>query len=90
MMQATPEQLAYWREHAADDRRAWFVGGNALCLVVAFAAVVLRVLSRVKIGTMIGLDDWLIGVAAVSLFPSCGSGIVTQGQMLEHKAYENS
>lgn len=42
------------------------MGANVACLVVAYVSVGLRFMSRLKIGTHLGLDDWLICGAAVS------------------------
>lgn len=72
MLHPTPDEIAYMQAHASDDRRAPFVGVNIACLVLAFVAVSLRVIARIKIGTKIGLDDWLIILAAVSSDSICG------------------
>jgi hypothetical protein len=66
MRHPTPEQTAYMQAHIHDDRRAWFVGANSAFLALAYLSVALRFVSRMKIGTKIGLDDWLIFAAAVS------------------------
>ncbi|KAF2475039.1 uncharacterized protein BDR25DRAFT_384564, partial [Lindgomyces ingoldianus] len=65
MLHPTAQDISYWQAHLGDDRRSWFVGLNATFLVLAYVAVSLRFLSRLKIGTKIGLDDWLICCAAV-------------------------
>ena len=66
MLHPSPADIEFMIKHIDDDRRPWFVGANAGCLVLAYLSVALRLLSRRKIGTKIGLDDWLIGLATVS------------------------
>jgi len=68
MLHPSPADIEFMKKHIDDDRRPWFVGANAGCLLLAYLAVALRLLSRWKIGTKIGLDDWLIGLATVSKF----------------------
>ncbi|KAF2113080.1 hypothetical protein BDV96DRAFT_648693 [Lophiotrema nucula] len=67
MIHPSAEEIAYMEAHVDDDRRLWFVGINAACLAVGYLAVTLRFLSRSKIGTNLGLDDWLIGLALLFL-----------------------
>jgi len=66
MHHPTPAQVAYMTAHASDDRRGWIIGVNILCLLLAAGAVALRLASRIKIGTKIGLDDGLVCAAWVS------------------------
>jgi hypothetical protein len=55
--------------HASDDRRGWLVGATVALLVLAYLAVAMRVMSRRKMGTSIGVDDCLIIASAVSSAP---------------------
>lgn len=66
MLHPTEEHIAYMQAHATDDRRPWFVGVNVAFLALAYIAIGLRIMSRLKIKTAIGWDDWLICGAAVS------------------------
>jgi hypothetical protein len=66
MMHHTPAQIAYMKANIDDDGRAWVIGVNLSCLLVAAGAVALRLASRIKIGTKIGLDDGLVCAAWVS------------------------
>jgi hypothetical protein len=66
MYHATPDQIAYMQAHINENRQPWFIGANIAFLVVALGSVALRFLARIKIGTHLGLDDWLIFTAAVS------------------------
>jgi hypothetical protein len=66
MLHPSPAEIAHMQANASDDRRVWFVAANAAFLVLAYLSVAMRVLSRRKIGTYIGLDDWLIIASAVS------------------------
>lgn len=65
MQPPTPEQIAYMQAHAGDDKRALFAAGNAVVLGIAYIAIVLRFVSRARVGTKYGWDDWLICLAAV-------------------------
>jgi magnesium-transporting ATPase (P-type) len=67
MIHPSPEQINHMTAHASDDRRPWFIGVNVLCLVLAYFAVGLRIISRLKIGTNIALDDYLIIASALLL-----------------------
>ncbi|KAF2262580.1 hypothetical protein CC78DRAFT_545766 [Lojkania enalia] len=64
MLHPTPADIEYMLARVGEDRRQWLVGGNVASLVLVFLSVGLRILSRVKIGTRVGLDDWLICLAA--------------------------
>ena len=66
MLHPSDADLAYMRAHADDNRVPLFVGVNAMCVGVVYVAIFLRFTSRMKIRTKIGLDDWLIALAAVS------------------------
>lgn len=63
----TPEEIAYMQAHVHEDRRGWFTAINVVCMVLVYVAVGLRVISRRKIGIKIGLDDYLIMAAMVSV-----------------------
>ncbi|ORY00952.1 hypothetical protein BCR34DRAFT_101650 [Clohesyomyces aquaticus] len=67
MLHPSDQDIAYWQTHRGEDRRSWFLGLNVAFLGLAYAAVGLRLVSRLKIGTKVGLDDWLICVAALLL-----------------------
>jgi hypothetical protein len=60
-----PEQVEYLQARIHEDRRPMFIAINAVFLVVVLVSVALRFISRRKIGTHLGLDDWLIALAAV-------------------------
>jgi hypothetical protein len=66
MKHPSPDQIAYMQAHGDDNRQPWLIGTNIAFLVITFIAVALRFIARVKIGTHLGLDDWLIFSAAVS------------------------
>jgi hypothetical protein len=66
MLHPSDADLAYMRAHADDNRVPLFVGVNAMCVGMVYVAIFLRFTSRMKIRTKIGLDDWLIALAAVS------------------------
>jgi hypothetical protein len=65
MRHPTKEQITYMAAHSGDNREPWYIALNTLCLAVACVAVGLRIASRTKLKTKIGLDDWLIIVAMV-------------------------
>jgi hypothetical protein len=68
MKHPTPEQIAHMQAHIEDDRRGWLIGANVAFLVLAMISIVMRFMARKKIGARIGVDDWLICLAAVSTF----------------------
>ncbi|KAF2683334.1 hypothetical protein K458DRAFT_418961 [Lentithecium fluviatile CBS 122367] len=65
MKHPSPDQLAYMQAHIDETRQPWLIGANVAFLIVAFVSVALRFTARIKIGTHIGLDDWLIFSAAL-------------------------
>ncbi|PVH97155.1 hypothetical protein DM02DRAFT_598020, partial [Periconia macrospinosa] len=67
MAHPTPEQEAYMRAHIHEDRRHYVIGMHSGFLVLGVLSVILRFLSRIKIGAKLGKDDWLILIALVSL-----------------------
>lgn len=66
MKPPTPDQLAYMQAHINEDRQPWLIGANIVFLLIAFGSVAMRFMARMKIGTHLGMDDWLIFGAAVS------------------------
>ncbi|KAJ9239777.1 hypothetical protein DTO169E5_4289 [Paecilomyces variotii] len=62
MPSLTPEQIQYQMSHKDDDRRAGIVASISIMLVVAYGAVILRVVAR-RIGRVpLKMDDWMIMV----------------------------
>jgi len=70
MRHPNPSQIAWMEGRVSDNRSGALVGEHTLCLALAIIAVALRLVSRVKVGTRIGLDDWLICGALVSKISS--------------------
>ena len=69
MRHPTPEQIQYMQDHIDEDRRPWLVGVNVSFIAIAVVAVVLRFYARKKVMARLGVDDWLIAAAGVSVFP---------------------
>lgn len=61
----SPADLAFQQAHIHDDRRAGTLAVNIVSLIIAFASVSLRYLSRRLAGTTFGPDDGWICVAMV-------------------------
>ena len=51
--------------HVDDNRSGQIHASNAVCLIAAYIAVVLRLVARSLTKAKYGLDDWLIGVSLV-------------------------
>lgn len=60
-----PEELAYQKAHIADDRRADIIIAIAVCLPVAYVAVILRIMSRRVAAVPLLADDWTMMIALV-------------------------
>ncbi|KAF2015775.1 hypothetical protein BU24DRAFT_462004 [Aaosphaeria arxii CBS 175.79] len=73
MRHPSPEQLASMQANVGDDARPWFIGVNVMCLALGIFAVALRVASRMRLGTKLGLDDYLVGFALIFLGGHIGS-----------------
>lgn len=68
MPSLTPEQIQYQMSHKDDDRRAGIVASISIMLVVAYGAVILRVVAR-RIGRVpLKMDDWMIMVGLVGQY----------------------
>ncbi|KAF2658330.1 hypothetical protein K491DRAFT_276662 [Lophiostoma macrostomum CBS 122681] len=65
MLHPSEADLAYMRAHADDNRAPLFVAVNGVCVGLVYFALIMRFISRMKIKTKIGLDDWLIALAAL-------------------------
>ena len=60
MVQLTPADIAYQKAHIKDDRRGDIIVSHAICITLAFLAVILRFISR-KLGKIkIQADDYTI------------------------------
>ena len=60
-----PQEAKYQLAHIHDDKTTSFIVAYALCLPLAFLAVITRFASR-RIGRVLyGADDWMIVVAFV-------------------------
>lgn len=67
----TPEEVAYYKAHASDDRRGNQIAAATIGLALASAAVTARVISRLRSRAQFGLDDWMILVALVRTRGKC-------------------
>ena len=60
-----PQEAQYQLAHVHDNRKASIAATYAICLPMAFIAIIMRFWSR-RIGRVLyGLDDWTIVVAFV-------------------------
>ena len=65
MVHISPADIEYQKAHIQDDRRSNIIVSHAMCLPVAIAAVVLRLVSR-RIGRIkLQWDDFIIIIALV-------------------------
>lgn len=71
MSALTPQMIATLRASDTDNKTKAFIAGNAICLLAAFIAVVLRFASRRIARAKIGVDDYLIVVALVDELLTC-------------------
>ncbi|GAD93053.1 hypothetical protein SS1G_07095 [Paecilomyces variotii No. 5] len=65
----TPEQIAYYKAHASDNLSPNEIATDVIGFVVAFTAVVLRVIARRRSRKQwgFGADDWMIVAAMLPL-----------------------
>ena len=81
MVQLSPQEIEYQKLHVHDDRSQDIVSSHAICITLAFLAVVLRFLSR-KLGKIpIGADDWTIILAFVFGLGEVIGGLVCTSTM---------
>ncbi|ETS85552.1 hypothetical protein PFICI_03577 [Pestalotiopsis fici W106-1] len=66
-MSLTPEQIEYYKEHAADDLRPSLIAAYAAGLTLAYIFVGLRIWARKAGKPSFGLDDGMILAALVPL-----------------------
>lgn len=64
MRDLTNEEL---KIYVGDDKSEWFIAVEALFLALGVTALILRFVSRRKINAKLGLDDYLICGATVSV-----------------------
>ena len=65
MTETDPSEIAYEQAHIDQSRQMNMAVSNAICLGVAFVAVLLRLLSRRLAGTKNAADDWWVWTALV-------------------------
>ncbi|PVI00618.1 hypothetical protein DM02DRAFT_628343 [Periconia macrospinosa] len=73
----TAEEIAYMEKNIGDDRTGLVFGVHSVFMVIGVVSVVLRFLSRFKVGAKLGKDDWLILAALASLIIHAGSCMIT-------------
>ena len=76
---ASPEieaKLQYQREHISDTHVPQLIAAFVCALVIAYTAVILRLLSRYMGRTQLKWDDWLIISSLVMLFDARDSSPV--------------
>jgi hypothetical protein len=71
MSALTPQMVATLQASDKDNKTKAYIAGNAICLVAAFIAVVLRFASRRVARAKIGIDDYLIVIALVEELLTC-------------------
>ena len=63
----TPQMIAYYKAHADDTLQPNEIATGVCGTVIAYVAVIARVLARRASGSKFGWDDWLIVASLVSL-----------------------
>ena len=66
MANPSASEIAYEKAHVEESRQRNIAVSNAICLSIAFVAVLLRFISRRLAGTNNGPDDWWAWTALVS------------------------
>lgn len=63
----TPEEIAYYKAHASDNLSPNEIATDVIGFIVAFTAVILRVIARRRSRKQwgFGADDWMIVAAMV-------------------------
>lgn len=67
MSAPTPQQIQWYKEHASDNLQPNMIAAAVCGLVIAYSAVVLRVVARRASAARTGIDDWLIIAALLPL-----------------------
>ncbi|KAL9046362.1 MAG: hypothetical protein Q9214_000785 [Letrouitia sp. 1 TL-2023] len=67
MSAPTPQQIQWYKEHASDNLQPNLIAAAVCGLVIAYIAVVLRVVARRASAARTGIDDWLIIAALLPL-----------------------
>ena len=76
MVVPSPAEIQYQHAHIHDDRSFNIVISHALCLPIAFVAVLLRFVSRRMVKASIQADDWLIVIALFFLAGEITGGLL--------------
>ena len=66
MASTSPKELQHQQDYQYQDRTADIITANVTMLTAAYAAVVLRFISRRLMRTSFGADDWMMVVGLVS------------------------
>lgn len=66
-MSLTPEMLKFEETHASESRKPEQWASDVCGLSLAFAAVILRIVTRKRARISLGIDDWLIILAVVRI-----------------------
>lgn len=71
MSTLSKQEIEYELAHASDNRGPSLITAYAICLSLAYLAVILRLISRRKSRNAFLADDWMVVAGLVSWRQSC-------------------
>ena len=82
MVHLTPEDIAFQKAHIKDDRSNDIIVSHAICIAIAFVAVILRFVSR-RVGNLkVSWDDYMIVAAFIFALGEVIGGLLGMQQLL--------
>ncbi|MCJ1358750.1 MAG: hypothetical protein MMC33_008750 [Icmadophila ericetorum] len=76
MSEPTPAEIAYYEQHASDNKGPNIIVACGICLFLPVFTVMLRIIARRRAGAALGIDDYCIMLAIPAQFGYCISIIL--------------